>query len=88
MASASEAVSRMERGIAEPTVPRLVQLAEILGCDLHDLILPSSDRLSDQAHNFARVVSNLGTQDREFIFHLTAELAAYMGKWSDKRGKR
>lgn len=83
-----EAVSRMERGIVEPTVPRLVELAEIFGCPFQDLILPASDRLLDQAHSLSRIVSNLGTQDREFFFHLASELAAYIGKGSDKRGKR
>jgi transcriptional regulator with XRE-family HTH domain len=42
------AVSRIERGIVMPTVARLVELAEIFGCDAADLLTEASTRTSDQ----------------------------------------
>lgn len=67
----TEAVSRMERGAAMPTVARLVRLAEILSCGADDLLMDGSNRASDQAKLIAELPSpKLALQGQSYGSHL------------------
>jgi len=78
-----EAVSRMERGMIIPTVTRLVELAETLGCEVTDLVTKGSDRATDQAQVIAKKLDRLSSTDRvavmEIMEILTDRLAAKKG---------
>lgn len=59
-----EAISRMERGVASPTVARLANLADIYKCDLSQLLSEASDREDDQAKVISAIIGRLPGADR------------------------
>jgi transcriptional regulator with XRE-family HTH domain len=71
----NEAVSRIERGIAEPTITRLAQLADIFKCELSDLVTEGSNRPNDRANHLAQLLGKLDSNDREMITEIVERLA-------------
>lgn len=65
-----EAISRMERGAIMPSIPRLVEVAEALGCPVQDLLLISSDRSIEHAIQLTKKLSPLSIEDREMILQI------------------
>lgn len=61
------AVSRMERGLVMPTVARLYQLAEILGCSSADLLDENSPLADDQARRLYLLFARLSESDRKML---------------------
>ncbi|WP_243856829.1 helix-turn-helix transcriptional regulator [Paraburkholderia sp. BL6665CI2N2] len=59
-----EAISRMERGVAIPTVARLAELADVYECNLDQLLTEASDREDDQAKAILAIVGRLSNADR------------------------
>lgn len=55
----NEAVSRMERGVAAPTLGRLFEFADLYGCRVDELLLEASDRDTDQAAAIAHQIAGL-----------------------------
>ena len=74
----TEAVSRIERGVVDPSVSRLYSLAVILGCGVGDLVVPPSDLESDQARVMARVLADLLPGDRGHVLDLARLEAGYL----------
>ena len=70
------AVSRLERGLIMPTVGRLVELAEILGCSATDLMSEVSTGTNDQAHRLAQVLSKLREHDRSVLVDAMERIAS------------
>ncbi|MFL9928843.1 helix-turn-helix transcriptional regulator [Paraburkholderia sp. RL18-103-BIB-C] len=66
----NEAVSRMERGLVMPTVARLVELAEIFGCDAADLLTGASTRSSDQGKYVGQLLAKLSGNDRTMVVEI------------------
>lgn len=62
-----EAISRMERGVAIPTVVRLAELADIYECKLEQLVTETSDREDDQAKAILTIVGRLSGADRRLL---------------------
>lgn len=75
-----EAVSRMERGVALPTVVRLSELAEIYDCNISDLLTETSSRASDQANHLAQLLAKMSTADRSMVVDIVETLATRLGK--------
>jgi len=75
-----EAVSRMERGVALPTVVRLGELAEIFECNIADLVTETSSRAADQASHIARLLAKLGSADRAMVVEIIETLTTRLGK--------
>ena len=75
-----EAVSRIERGVALPTVVRLGELAEIFSCNIADLLTETSSRATDQASHLARVLSKLSGTDRTMLVNVIETLVAHLKK--------
>lgn len=71
----NEAVSRMERGVVMPTVARLVELAEIFGCDAADLLTEASTRTSDQGKYMGQLLAKLSGNDRTMVMEIVERLA-------------
>jgi transcriptional regulator with XRE-family HTH domain len=69
-----EAVSRMERGIAMPSVARLYELAALFGCEAVDLLTEGSPHVDDQVRNLRSMLEPLDTSDRELVLRLVAQL--------------
>lgn len=62
-----EAVSRMERGMTTPTIARLAELADILGCGIEELLLESSYRQQDQTGKINAMLQRLSPKDRDIL---------------------
>jgi len=69
-----EAMSRIERGLALPTVVRLGELADIFDCDTADLLTETSSRATDQASQLARLLSKLSGPDRTMVLGIVETL--------------
>lgn len=61
----NDAMSRMERGGIMPTVPRLIQLAEILECETADFLTNSSPLFNDQLRRMNNILAKLDDNERE-----------------------
>lgn len=74
-----EAVSRIERGVVMPNIERLMQFAEIFGCEVADLLTQASPRAEDQAAQIIQMLNQLTPADRQLVLelveHLTQRLA-------------
>ncbi|MGX2948775.1 helix-turn-helix domain-containing protein [Frederiksenia canicola] len=70
----NDAVSRMERGTTVPTMQRLLELSEIFGCELADLITESSSRPIDQARNLEKRLSALDELERSELLVLIEKM--------------
>ena len=75
-----EAVSRMERGVAVPSVARLYELAELFGCEAVDLLTVGSSHVDDQARHLKTMLEPLGTEDRELVMRLVEQLTERLQK--------
>ncbi|MGV3569870.1 MAG: helix-turn-helix domain-containing protein [Ramlibacter sp.] len=76
----SEAVSRIERGVVLPTLPRLFDFAEALDCRVGELIAAGSDRPDDQAAVLSRALAGLSPEDRLTVLAVVGTLAGRLGK--------
>ena len=77
-----EAVSRLERGVVELSVSRLVELAELFDCGLDELLFESSSRPADQGFAIAREIESVPAKEREALLGIVMQLAQIL------RGKR
>lgn len=75
-----EAISRLERGVVMPTVPRLVELAEIFGCNVADLMTEGSSRSSDQARYLRQLIGALNPDDRAMLIEMVERLAGRLSR--------
>lgn len=71
----NEAISRMERGLVIPSLPRLIELAEALGCEATALISETSPVAADQNTLIARQLQRLGARDRRLVLHLIDQMS-------------
>lgn len=70
-----EAVSRMETGVAVPTVVRLAELAEIFDCGIEELLTDASNRKIDQARRILELLEGLAAEKREMLMSVIKQLA-------------
>lgn len=67
-----EAVSRIERGVVDIAVSRLIELAETMECSVSELVLEASQSAPDQESHFARIASDLRPAERARIIQVAA----------------
>lgn len=67
-------------GIVMPTVARLVELAEIFGCDAADLLTEASSRTNDQAKYVGQLLAKLKGNDRTMIIEIVERLAGRLAR--------
>lgn len=75
-----EAVSRIERGIVMPNIERLMQFAEIFGCEAADLLTQASPRSEDQAVRISQMLNQLTDADRQLVLELIERLTQRLGR--------
>lgn len=63
----SESVSRLERGTVAASVPRLMELAELLGCRTGDFFLENSTLIQDQITEIQELLNRITPEGRKFI---------------------
>lgn len=73
----TDAMSRMERGGIMPTVPRLIQLAEILECETADFLTNSSPLFSDQLKRMNDILAKLEESEREGFLDMVENMVAW-----------
>ena len=78
MGIGSEAISRLERGLVELSVAKLMQLADIFDCRMDELLTESSNRPNDQGQMIAGLLSGLKESDRAYILATVEQLAAHL----------
>ena len=69
-----DAVSRLERGNIALTVERLVELAEIFGCETADLLGEGSTRGRDQAVQLESLLGRLDEEERVGLLDLVGKM--------------
>ena len=69
------AVSRVEQGIAIPTIIRLIELAELFDCRLEELLSDVPATLDDRAAMIARSIAQLRPSDQAIVVDLVKTLA-------------
>lgn len=76
----NEAVSRIERGVVMPNIERLVELAEIFGCEAAELLTEASARPEDQARRLHSLLSTLDDEDRKFVMGMVERLVERLAR--------
>jgi len=76
----NEAVSRMERGIATPSIQRLYELAELFGCEAVDLLTTGSHHVDDQYRHLKQMLAKLDAKDRELVVSLLEQLSTRLAR--------
>lgn len=76
----NEAVSRLERGVASPSIPRLFEFADIFSCRVEDLLVPASDRGADQSSDIAHLIAQLSPLDRRFVSDMVRRMVDHLGR--------
>lgn len=69
-----DAISRLERGNIGLTVERLVELAEIFGCETADLLHEGSTRVRDQARELEDLLQELAEEERIELLSLVRQM--------------
>lgn len=69
-----EAVSRIETGIAVPTVVRLAELAQIFDCGIEELLTEASNRELDQARQITELLEGLTEEKRTMLLGVIKQL--------------
>jgi transcriptional regulator with XRE-family HTH domain len=75
-----EAVSRMETGVAVPTVVRLAELAEIFNCGIEELLTEASNRQLDQARQITDLLDGLTEQNRAMLLNVIKQIIDGLAK--------
>ncbi|MCK3654820.1 transcriptional regulator [Pasteurellaceae bacterium Macca] len=74
----NEAISRIERGVVIPSVPRLVEFADIFHCNTADLLVKSSSRHQDQAEYLLFLLNKVKESDRVLILEVVEKLVSHL----------
>lgn len=69
-----ETISRIETGAISPTLIRLKQLSQTLGCSLGDLLRHHSDKVEDQAATLAEMMGELSEAERTLLLGFVADV--------------
>ncbi|SUO92431.1 helix-turn-helix domain-containing protein [Suttonella indologenes] len=69
-----DAISRLERGNIGLTVERMVELAEIFGCETVDLLHEGSTRVRDQARELEDLLQELAEEERIELLSLVRQM--------------
>ena len=77
----SEAMSRIERGIVEPSITRIFELAEILNCDVQTLLGEATPNLNDKVLELSQKMAQLNTQEQGFVHLQSLQLIEQLQRY-------
>lgn len=80
----NEALSRIERGIVEPSITRIFELANILDCSVAELLGEASPILQDHLIELAQGLSTLNVQEQVFVLRTSSDLIQQLQSYSKK----
>ena len=70
-----ETISRLERGVALPSIMRLISMAELLDCTVADLMGTSFPIATDQFVELSGFFKKLGNDDRKLVMAMVKRFA-------------
>jgi len=76
----NEAVSRIERGVAMPSLQRLYDLAKLFGCEAVDLLTEGSPHVDDQVRHLRQLLEPLNVEDRDLVLRLVEQLSSRLSR--------
>lgn len=74
-----EAVSRMERGVVSLTIPKLVELANVLECPVEAFIPTASGSIQSGASEIGQMLRKLDKKDMKFVVEMMEKLCSHLG---------
>lgn len=74
----SEAISRIERGVAMPTLVRLIEFADVFKCSVADLMTKKSKRSQDKARYIFALLNDLEEKDQKIVLDLVETLSQHL----------
>ena len=74
-----ESVSRMERGVVSLTIPKLVELANVLGCPVEAFIPTASGSVESGAAEIGQMLRQLDKRDMKFVVEMVEKLCGHLG---------
>lgn len=80
----NEAVSRLERGLVEASVPRLMALAKLFGCKTGDFFLDNSMLIQDQAAEIQALLNRVNPVARRFA----VEQLRHFVEWQESQSSK
>jgi transcriptional regulator with XRE-family HTH domain len=83
-----ETISRFERGLVLPPLPRLIQLADIFELPLEALLRGTTNRAEDEAADIAQMLGQLDDDGRDFVRRWVTEMCERLPHRREKRTKR
>ncbi|MFM0219954.1 helix-turn-helix domain-containing protein [Paraburkholderia caledonica] len=82
-----ETISRFERGIVLPTLPRLYELADVLSVPAVELLQRGSTRSSDTAQEVVSLLERLSLDDQILVRRWFGEMCERLAKKPHSRKK-
>lgn len=76
----NEAVSRIERGVAMPSLQRLYELANLFDCQAVDLLTEGSPHVDDQVRHLRQMIEPLKAEDRDLILRWVEQLSSRLSR--------
>lgn len=76
----NEAISRIERGVAMPSLIRLIEIANVFHCSVADLIIRQSSSQKDELGYIASLLDGLSQPDRAFLIEIIEKLSGRIKK--------
>ena len=77
----NEAMSRIERGIVEPSITRIFELAEILNCDVQTLLGEATPNLNDKVLELSQKIEQINTQEQGFVHLQSLQLIEQLQRY-------
>ncbi len=77
----NEALSRIERGIVEPSVTRIFELAQIRECNVQELLGEAAPILNDRILELAQQMETLDIQEQGFVHQQSLQLIAQLQRY-------
>lgn len=74
----NEAISRIERGVAVPSVRRLFDFARVFHCEIADLLSQPNSSPKDELHYLAMMLRDLTEKDRQFAIRQLEALVEHL----------
>ena len=75
-----ETISRLERGVAAPSIQRVVSLADALDVSVSELLTASSPLPSDKVALLEQELKRLSQTDQDFVLDVALKLAGRFAK--------
>lgn len=73
----NEAISRIERGLVEPNLSRLLELGEALDCSVSNFFEEASPRVDDKMAMYFERLKLLKASEQQLVFKMIDELIDY-----------